>query len=326
VRGIALLLLCASCGGVEPGELVQAATYTSECPDGGLVEGIDVASGQGMPDWAQVKGSGRAFAFVKATQGDYYTSPDFAYDWMNTKANGLLRSAYHFFDPTIDGVKQANHFLSVAGPFAAGDLPPMLDIECPISSDPAVANGAGGKNCEHMADSGWVPTDRLAAGINDWLATVEAATGRKPIIYSYPSWFQDVGFTDAQLAQYPLFIATLNPTCAKVPAPWTQATFWQYTFSSVVPGIHGACDGDRFIGTLPGLMMFASGPSGSDGGAPDLGHASGGPDAAPDGGSVGHSHHGCACDVGGPARPPWLAIALLLLAVGVIRSSAATRQ
>ena len=54
----------------------------------------------------------------------------------------------------------------------------------------------------------------------DWLATVEAATQMKPIIYSYPSWFATFGFTDPRLTAYPLWIASpYSSTCATVPAP-----------------------------------------------------------------------------------------------------------
>ncbi len=56
----------------------------------------------------------------------------------------------------------------------------------------------------------------------DWLHAVEAATGRKALIYSYVSWFASVGVTDAALADYPLYIASYN-TCATIPAPWTTA-------------------------------------------------------------------------------------------------------
>ncbi len=81
--------------------------------------------------------AGRRFAFIKATQGDYNTQTKFRANWESSHAAGMLRSPYHFFDATIDGVTQANHFLSVladAGGLQPGDPPPMLDAECPTSS------------------------------------------------------------------------------------------------------------------------------------------------------------------------------------------------
>src|SRR5207248_1322245 len=105
--------------------------------------------------------------------------------------------------------------------------------------------------------------------IFDWLAAVEAATGRKAIVYSYPSWFSAVQLTDAQLAQYPLFIATYG-NCASVPAPWTSAIFWQYSATASVPGITGNVDVDRFFGSdVAGWNMP---PAGADAGVgPDAG-------------------------------------------------------
>ena len=240
-----------------------------------------MSQGSGSFTWSQVAASARGFAFRKAAQGDYFTDPDFATNWAGTKAAAVYRSPYHFFDPTIDGVTQANHFLATltaAGGLEAGDLPPMLDIECPTSSDPTMAS----PNCEHTGDSGWVATATMSQRIFDWLTTVEAATGRVPIVYSYPSWFADVGFTDPKLASYPLFIATLG-ACASVPAPWTTAVFWQYSFTGTVPGVPGQVDLDRFFGTLAQLGSFANGSAdaGADATSPDARSADGGSSAGP---------------------------------------------
>jgi lysozyme len=244
-----LLLLLATCS-VHDGQLEQEV---SECPTT-TVEGLDVFSGQGTIDWAKVKASGREFAFIKATQGNYNKQSTFAANWAGSKAAGVLRSPYHFFDGTIDGVAQAHWFLdeiTAAGGLQPGDLAPMLDIECPTSS----VQSATQSNCEYTGDSGWVATATLEQRVYDWITTVQQATGMTPIVYSYPSWFGDVSFTDAMLASYPLFIATYS-TCASVPTPWTQAQFWQYSASATVPGISGNVDVDRFIGSAADLTAI----------------------------------------------------------------------
>jgi lysozyme len=226
---------------------------TTQCPTT-VVEGVDVSASDGMVTWSSVSLSGRAFAFAKATQGNYDTDVDFATNWANIKSAALLRSALHFFDPTIDGITQANAFLSTlsgAGGLQPGDLPPTLDLECPTSSVQASANA----NCEFSGNSGWVPTSELTQRVFDWLTTVQAATGRTPIIYSYPSWFADVDFTDARLATYPLYISSIG-ACFSVPAPWVGATFWQYSFNGSVSGITGQADLDRFVGSPAALQVF----------------------------------------------------------------------
>ena len=232
---------------------MSAYADTTECP-ASVVEGVDVSDSQGSITWSSVKSSGRAFAFAKATQGTYTTDVTFAANWANTQTAGLLRGPYHFFDATIDGIAQANYFLSAingAGGLQPGDLPPMLVLTCPTSSNQAMTD----PSCEYNGDSGWVDTSTLSQRVFDWLNTVEAATGRKPLIYSYPSWFVDVGFTDANLANYPLFIATYG-SCASVPSPWINATFWQYSAAGSVSGISGDVNLDRFVGSQSALQVF----------------------------------------------------------------------
>jgi MYXO-CTERM domain-containing protein len=237
------------------GEVEQALT---KCP-AQVIEGLDVYSGTGTIDWTKVQASGRGFAFIKATQGDYNTQTTFATNWANALAAGVKRSPYHFFDGTVDGVAQANAFLGelqAAGGLQVGDLPALLDIECPTSSVQASAQ----TNCEHTGDSGWVDVATLKQRVYDWLDTVQMATGRAPIIYSYPSWFADLQMTDMKLASYPLFIASYN-SCATIPAPWTTAVFWQYSATGTVPGVTGNADVDRFFGSADDLNAFTIQPA-----------------------------------------------------------------
>jgi lysozyme len=212
----------------EPDRTGVVEQGLTQCPSG-VVEGLDVYTGTGTIDWTKVHDSGRGFAFIKATQGDYNTQTAFGTNWMGAGAVGIKRSPYHFFDGTVDGVAQANAFLAevaTVGGLQPGDLPALLDIECPT----AATQAGSSPNCEYTGDSGWVAPATLKQRIYDWLDTVQAATGRAPIVYSYPSWFAAVGMTDAKLTNYPLFIASYN-ACATVPAPWTTAVFWQYSAS-----------------------------------------------------------------------------------------------
>ena len=257
------LLIIAACASPQPEEhaveqdLTQCATT--------VVEGLDVYNGTGTIDWAKVQASGRGFAFIKATQGDYNVQSSFAGNWANALAAGVKRSPYHFFDGTVDGVAQANAFLAqvqAAGGLQVGDLPALLDIECPTSATQASAQ----TNCEHSGDSGWVDPATLKQRVYDWLDTVQAATGRAPIIYSYPSWFAALQMSDARRATYPLFIASFN-SCATIPQPWTTAVFWQYSATGTVPGVTGQADVDRFFGSAADLDAFTIQPAP----APDAG-------------------------------------------------------
>jgi len=250
------LLIVAACATPQPqGQAVEQAL--TQCGSA-VVEGLDVYAGTGTIDWAKVQASGRGFAFIKATQGDYNVQSTFPTNWTNALAAGVKRSPYHFFDGTVDGVLQANTFLAevqTAGGLQVGDLPALLDLECPTSAVQASAQA----NCEHTGDSGWVDQATLKQRVYDWLDTVQAATGRPPIIYSYPSWFAALSFTDAKLTNYPLFIASYN-SCATIPQPWTTAVFWQYSATGTVPGVTGQADVDRFFGSAADLDGFTIQP------------------------------------------------------------------
>jgi MYXO-CTERM domain-containing protein len=124
----------------------------------------------------------------------------------------------------------------------------------------------------------------------DFIHAVETATGKKPLVYTYGSYFTSNGVDTTGLDAYPLYIADpVTGSCFNVPAPWTTAVMWQYSWTGTVSGISGQVDRDKFIGTLAELQALAgttvTGDAGLDGategsvegGAPN--DAGNGPDA-----------------------------------------------
>jgi lysozyme len=140
------------------------------------------------------------------------------------KAAGLLRGAYHFYEPADDPVAQAEHFLSTVS-LASGDLPPVLDVET-----------LGASAAE------------LWSGVATWLQTVQTATGRQPLLYIAPGFWNESS-PDLALASYPLWLAdyAAQPT---LPNGWTTWHFWQHSETGSVPGVSNAVDLDLFNGTL----------------------------------------------------------------------------
>jgi len=60
------------------------------------------------------------FVWFKATQALTYKDPTFNASWQEAKTvPGLIRGAYHFYDPRVDGVQQAENFLSFNINFSA---------------------------------------------------------------------------------------------------------------------------------------------------------------------------------------------------------------
>lgn len=199
------------------------------------IDGIDVSHWQGTIDWRAVRGSGIDFAFIKATEGGTHTDPQFARNWAAAADAGITRGAYHYFRPDVDPVKQAEHFLRVTrlGP---GDLPAVLDVE--------TSDGVAG--------------DALLRAIRSWLQTVERATGKRPIVYTYPDFWNR--YVSASPGPYPLWIASYGRDQPLMPTiGWSEWTFWQSSATGRVPGIQGNVDLDHFRGGRTQLAALVSG-------------------------------------------------------------------
>ena len=99
-------------------------------------KGIDVSNWNGAINWTKVAHAGYRFAFAKATEGTAYTDKTYTTNRNGSEGAGLVFGGYHFARPTgrnlaaatASAIKQANHFLAVAGP-QPGELPPVLDLE-----------------------------------------------------------------------------------------------------------------------------------------------------------------------------------------------------
>lgn len=246
-RFLAFVLFLVSCSGPGEGHGSSAAPLT-ECPCDGAgtcVEGVDVFDGQGAVDWPAARDAGIVFALIKATQGTYDTQSTFAFNWAAARDAGVRRSAYHFFDPGEDGAEQARHLLEVVGAGDPGELPITLDVECP-DGDPDCL-GVPGRAPDASATE-------VMAGVSAFLAAVEGATGVRPALYTFASYFALLGADAGALAAYPLDLAyPTSDGCFPVPAPWSRATFWQYSWTGAVPGIGPAVDRERFLGSLAAL-------------------------------------------------------------------------
>lgn len=189
--------------------------------------GIDVSHFQGSVDWAAARAGGIVFGFAKATEGRSEVDPEFAANWSAMREAGVVRGAYHFFDPDVDAEAQADHFIATVQ-LAPGDLPPALDIE--------VTDG--------------VSRAGIDADIRVWLQKVEAAYGVTPIVYSDVSFLED--YLASGFSAYPLWIARYSDDAPDAPGDWDAWTFWQWSQSGTVAGVSGAVDRDVYVGTEAG--------------------------------------------------------------------------
>jgi len=182
--------------------------------------------------------SGVQFCFIKATEGATFVDPRFGFNWQAARNAGLARGAYHFFHPAVSVTAQADIFLQTVPGLAAGDLPPVLDLEAPQEWSP-------------------IPVANRAALALSWLETVENALHLRPIVYLSAAFATDVLGNASELAQYPLWLALyVTAPSPAVPKPWSSWDFWQYTQTGTAPGITGNVDRNHFNGSIDDLKLL----------------------------------------------------------------------
>ena len=206
------------------------------------VLGLDVSDHQPSIDWSAVASDGAQFAYVKATQGTGFVSPDFASQYEGSYQAGLIRGAHHFALPNVSsGAAQASYFVAHGGGWSADGrtLPGELDIEY----NPYRAE------CYGLSQSAMV--SRIAS----FADTYHALTTRWPVIYTTTDWWTAcTGDYSGFAAQDPLSIASYSTTPGTLPAGWSTYTFWQYASAGTFPG-----DQDIFNGASAQLTQFATG-------------------------------------------------------------------
>jgi lysozyme len=166
----------------------------SVCAAGTTIEGIDVSHWDGTIDWTKVAGSGRKFGIAKATEGTTFVDNTFATHWAAMKQVGIVRGAYHFFRPALDGAQQADWYLATVGAFAKGDLPAVLDWE---------------------AIDGIAAADAVAQ-VQAFVNRVHAKTGQTTIVYTSARVLDQVG-DPTQFTALPLWDANWGVTCPSIP-------------------------------------------------------------------------------------------------------------
>ncbi len=248
-RALLAVLLPIACVAPTAEQPVEPIGTTADalkvCADGGVVRGVDVSRWQGAISWPKVKADGRVFAFIRVSDGTKYPDSYFASNWSGAKAAGIVRGAYQFFRPGQDPTAQAKLLLSRMGTLGPTDLPPVIDVEA----------------SDGMSDA------TVIARVKTWLAVVEKATGRKPIIYTAAGFWGTLGNPD--FSGYPLWVANWGVSCPSLPGGFKDWKFWQYSDSGSVSGISGGVDVNQFNGSLTELKAFGGGPDKDSDGIPD---------------------------------------------------------
>jgi GH25 family lysozyme M1 (1,4-beta-N-acetylmuramidase) len=236
-----------------PGDALPPASAPLATPvpvaEDAYVSGIDVSHHNGDIDYERIRDAGYEFAFLKATQDNDFIDPMFATNLARARAAGLAAGGYHFFDYTLDGTVQADHFLDrlEATGGLVDALPPVVDVEC------------------------WAPIGASihavsAARLRDFVERVYERTGRLPIVYtSVLMWKEVVGNAEG-FEQLPLWAACWDCQAPPSIAPgWDAWTFWQ-TGLDRIRGV-GSLDGNVFSGSSEDLDALRLRPLAIEAGA-----------------------------------------------------------
>ena len=196
------------------------------------VVGIDVSQYQGTINWEQVKNIENSFpiryVFIRATVGQDKVDNEFENNWRQSKNNGIVRGAYHYYRPNENSLAQANNFISTVK-LEKGDLPPVLDIEQLPKNQ---------------------TLDSLKVGLKRWLVKVEEHYKVKPIIYSGEKFYN--AFLKEEFSEYTFWIANYNFFVEDLKDDWL---FWQFTEKATVDGIDGNVDANIYNGT-PKMLHY----------------------------------------------------------------------
>jgi GH25 family lysozyme M1 (1,4-beta-N-acetylmuramidase) len=214
---------------------MEAAASATQLP------GIDVSAYQGNINWASVAPS-IDFVYAKASEGTYYTNPDFSNQYTGPYQQGLIRGAYHFAIPdNSTGAAQADYFASHGGGWSSDGktLPGALDIEY----------NPYGNECYNLTQSQM--TSWIWSFVNEYAYDKHVY----PVIYSTFGWWNACTGNASGFQNYdPLWIACYCSTAGTLPAGYGYYTFWQYADSGSQPG-----DQDVFNGTYARLQALANG-------------------------------------------------------------------
>jgi GH25 family lysozyme M1 (1,4-beta-N-acetylmuramidase) len=196
---------------------------------------IDISSFQPNVNFQQVKAAGYTGAYIKATEGTGYTNPYFASHTAAARAAGLVVGAYHFFHPGVDAAAQAQHFVSVAGRWQPGELPPAADIE---TTDGVAPQGVTNASMAFMS-------------------AIAANFGHEGDIYTGAWFWNPATLNSGPAARYSLWISNYS-SAPNIPYPWQSAVLWQYTDKENVPGA-GSVDCSVWLGSDQAFQAFIGG-------------------------------------------------------------------
>ncbi|WKB36711.1 GH25 family lysozyme [Terrilactibacillus sp. S3-3] len=161
----------------------------------GQRKGIDISHWQPLIDWPKVKKAGIAFAYLKATEGCFYTDLMFKKYYQEAHLAEIKTGFYHFarFTNRKKAKQEAQYFIQAVKNYPV-DLPYVLVIEvCPLKME------------RHM----------LSNAARCFLETVQDELRNPVMIHTNTAFARE--HLDSSLAVYPLWCSL---RCDKTRRKW----------------------------------------------------------------------------------------------------------
>jgi GH25 family lysozyme M1 (1,4-beta-N-acetylmuramidase) len=272
---------------MEVSEADPALVISASGP-GGRIHGADISRWQHPNDKAidfvKMYDAGLRFVMIKASDtrddADALALKYLVMDHSAAQAAGIYTGFYHYAilpnvsdnagiirDATAQAQKVLWRLASIGG-YTQRDLPYALDLE---NACVQASSGACTKYATRSHVTLWATT---------FLGLLKEKTGKTPILYSYPNFLEGSMVRNAELAQYPLWLAqyAIDPS-DPLNAPglkssgcyvhsWTGAncdsqwTMWQYTSCGIAPkyGVPGSrLDLNIFRGNAAAFLALVQG-------------------------------------------------------------------
>ena len=168
--------------------------------------GIDVSHWTGIVDWNKAKQAGVKFAIIKAMDGTVPTRY-FPENYAGAKSAGILVSAYTWLykSNVISVGRQARAYYDFLKNYPC-DIVPTVDFEWTASGNPNYNDLYG------------------------FVTPFEDLYGKKPMIYTAKSYWQEYGSTNNYWSNYPLWIAQYKVSKPDFILPWgNNWKIWQFS-------------------------------------------------------------------------------------------------
>jgi GH25 family lysozyme M1 (1,4-beta-N-acetylmuramidase) len=185
---------------------------------------VDVSHWEGNIRW-QVAAPAIGFAYYKCTDGVRFVDDQFRNNQRGCSEAGLPHAPYHYYQPSLDPIKQADHFIRTAGKEYKRYI---VDVEA-SERDPKI-------------------TQKLSV----FLDRLEKLTSTRPAIYTSAGYWNDfIHPIPAWAGTYDLIVAHYTSAHAPIlPNGWKAYVIWQFSDYWNFPGCDEQADANWFNGDL----------------------------------------------------------------------------